>query len=196
MDSDWAGCTKTRRSTTGYVSYLFGSAINWTSRRQATVSASTMEAEYIAAAEATQDIRWLRSLLAELGMAVDSPTILRIDNQSAIRLANKPSTHARSKHIDIKHHIIRERVQDGTVELEYIESKKNRADILTKALSSPLHLEHIHGLRLVPVNDTVGQINAIVAKPTLRERIEAANPLKARIHAAKTLKARIGIAAV
>jgi hypothetical protein len=183
VDSDWAGCTKTRRSTTGYVSYVFGSAVNWISRRQATVSASTMEAEYIAAAEASSDIVWLRNLLKEIGMSIDAPTVVRIDNQSAIRLANNPSTHARSKHIDIKHHILRERVDNGTIDLEYIESKKNRADILTKALNGPLHLAHTNGLRLVRTTSRAadGTINAVIAKPSLADRIRRSNPLKERI---------------
>jgi hypothetical protein len=183
VDADWAGCLKTRRSTTGYVSYLFGGAINWMSRRQATVAASTMEAEYIAGAEASNDILWLRNLLTELGMNLDLPTVMRIDNQSAIQLASNPSTHARSKHIDIKHHILRERVDKGILELEYIESKKNRADILTKALSGPLHLNHLNGLRLVAIDneDKDGCINAVIAKVSLRDRIRASNPLKERI---------------
>ena len=142
-----------------------------------------MEAEYIAGAEASNDILWLRNLLMELGMTIDSPTVMRIDNQSAIQLASKPSTHARSKHIDIKHHILRKRVDQGVLEIEYIESKKNRADILTKALSGPLHLDHLNGLRLVVMNDDDknGCINAVVAKVSLRDRIRASNPLKERI---------------
>jgi len=76
-----------------------------------------MEAEYIAASEATKDTIWLRNLLGELGLIQDSPTTLYVDNQAAIRLAGNPSTHSRSKHIDIRHHIIRERVEMRDIDI-------------------------------------------------------------------------------
>lgn len=115
IDSAWGGCKETRRSTTGYVSFFLGSPINWTSKRQATVSSSSMEAEYVAAAEATKDVIWLRSLLEELGLKQTKATTLYIDNKSAIHLSANPSTHVRSKHIDIWHHLVREQVGLGTI---------------------------------------------------------------------------------
>ena len=85
IDADWAGCESTRRSTTGYLAMLYGSPINWCSRRQQTTAASTMEAEYIAGAEATKDVIWLRSLLTELKVdQTTGPTRLYCDNQAAI----------------------------------------------------------------------------------------------------------------
>ena len=98
-----------------------------------------MEAEYIAAAEATRDVTWVRSLIGELGFKLTVPTTLHVDNQSANRLYANPSTHSRSKHIDIKHHIIRERIEMGTIELEYVETAMQRADFLTKPLPGPNH---------------------------------------------------------
>ena len=148
VDADWAGCESTRRSTTGYLAFLYGSPINWCSRRQQTTAASTMEAEYIAGAEATKDVIWLRSLLTELGVDQAGPTRLYCDNQAAIRLTGNPSTHARSKHIDIKHHIIRERVEMGDIEIRYIETAKQRSDCLTKPLSGPQHAVAVKQLRL------------------------------------------------
>ena len=115
VDANWAGCEATRRSTAGYLAMLYGSPINWCSCRQQTTAASTMEAEYIAGVEATKDVIWLRSLLTELGIEQTGPKQLYCDNQAAIRLTGNPSTHARSKHIDVKHHIICECVEMGEI---------------------------------------------------------------------------------
>lgn len=94
----------------------FGSSmITWSSRRQATVSASMVEAEYIAVAEAAKEAVWLSNLLCELGFEQRSPTPLSWDNQGSIRLAGQPATQSRTKHIDVKHHLIRELVDTGKV---------------------------------------------------------------------------------
>lgn len=135
VDSDWGGCHETRRSTTVYVSFIYGSASNWMSRRQATTAGPTMEAEYIAAAEASNDIMWLRSLFRELGIVMGDATTLFIDNESAIKLGGNPTTHARSKHIDIKHHILRERAEANHIKVVHVKTNKQRADIFIKARS-------------------------------------------------------------
>ena len=100
---------------------ICGSVVDWQSKRQATVSHSPLESEYIALAEATRATRWLRSLLAELDFG-QSATLIHCGNQGAIRLADNPGTHARTKHIDNQHHAIREMVEEGTIELEYVKS--------------------------------------------------------------------------
>ena len=133
-DADYAGDVDTRRSTTGYVFILNGGAISWSSRRQATVAVSTTEAEYMAEAHATKEALWLRKLLGDLGFTVPTVTILA-DNQSAIKLANNPVTSARSKHIDVLYHFVRERVARKEVEFEYVPTSEMVADILTKAVS-------------------------------------------------------------
>jgi hypothetical protein len=116
VDADWAGCQETRRSTTGWVIELNNSPIVWSSRRQATVLASTTEAEYIAITEAGREIMWLRELLETIGYS-QSTTILRCDNQGAITLTKKPSSHPRTKHIAIRHHQIREWTEQGMIRL-------------------------------------------------------------------------------
>ena len=132
-DADYAGDIDTRRSTTGYVFLLNGGAISWSSRRQATVAASTTEAEYMAEAQAAKEALWVRKLLGDLGVAAPRIKILA-DNQSAIKLANNPVTSARSKHIDVLYHFVRERVARGEVEFEYVASSEMVADVLTKAV--------------------------------------------------------------
>jgi hypothetical protein len=144
-DADWAGDMDTRRSTTGYVVMLNNGAIAWKSRRQPTVALSTMESEYMALTEATKELKWIRTILAELGYsngnnAVDEPpTDLFSDNQSAIALAKNPVSHARAKHIDLRHHFVREAIQDKVIWVQYIPTTEMTADSLTKALGREKH---------------------------------------------------------
>jgi len=141
VDADYAGCPDTRRSTTGHVFQLWGSTIAWTSKRQATVAQSTLEAEYIAAAEAAREAIYLRGLLAELKVDVlKRETTLYCDNKGAISLAENPGVHQRSKHIEVRHHFIREQVENRVLKLEYIKSDAQTADILTKPLPGPRHV--------------------------------------------------------
>src|SRR5271170_2523603 len=110
-DADWAGDVDTRRSTTGYIVMLNNSVIVWKSRRQPMVTLSTMESEYMALTEATKELKWIRTLLAELGYSNDSsPTTLFSDNQSTISLAKNPISHTRAKHIDLRHHFVHEAI--------------------------------------------------------------------------------------
>jgi len=143
-DADWAGDVNTRRSTTGYVVMLNNGAIAWRSQRQPTVALSTMEAEYMALTEATKELKWIRTLLAELGYTNgksedQTPTDLYSDNQSAIALAKNPVSHARAKHIDLRHHFVREAIQDKVIWVQYIPTTEMTADSLTKALGREKH---------------------------------------------------------
>ena len=94
-------------------------------------------AEYMAASAAASDIAWLRALLAELGFPPTSATPLYVDNQSAIASANAQTSHARTKHIDIHYHFIRERIASHEVEVIHCASEENVADLLTKPLPRP-----------------------------------------------------------
>ena len=130
-DSDSAGDVDTRRSTTGYVFILNGGAIDWSSRRQPTVAASTTEAEYMAAAHATKEALWIHKLLLDFGRPETTIRILA-DNQGAIKLIRNPISSVRSKHIDVMYHFVRERAENKEVSFEYIPSDKMIADVLTK----------------------------------------------------------------
>jgi len=143
-DANWGGDLDTRRSTTGYVVMINNGAAAWKSQLQVTVALSTMEAEYMALTEATKELIWIRNLLAELGYTnnkagANSPTELYSDNQSAIALAKNPVSHARAKHIDIRHHFIRDAVQNEIIWLQYIPTEEMTADSLTKALGREKH---------------------------------------------------------
>ena len=136
-DSDWAGDVSTRISTSGYIFRLGGATISWKSKRQATVALSSTEAEYIALCAASQEVVWLRRLLASMGLQQKEPTTLNEDNQGTIALSKNPKSHARTKHIDIKYHYVREVVEREEIELVYCSTDKMIADILTKGLPKP-----------------------------------------------------------
>ena len=133
-DSDWAGDIVTRRSTSGYVFKLGQSTISWSSKRQQTVAKSSTEAEYVALAMATQEVVWLRRLLSDLGIDTSAPTELREDNQGAIDLSKNPKHHGRTKHIDVSHHFTRERIAMNEIDVKYVPSNQNLADVMTKPL--------------------------------------------------------------
>ena len=134
-DADWAGDVNDRKSTSGYVFMLNGGAVSWSSKKQKCVALSTAEAEYVALSSAAQESVWLRQLMTELGSGPETPTLIFEDNQSAIAMTKNPQFHGRAKHIDIKHHYIREQVTLGNITLEYCPTSEMTADFLTKGLS-------------------------------------------------------------
>jgi len=138
-DADWAASMDDRRSVTGWVFLVAGGAISWQSQRQKSVALSTVEAEYMAAGNATKEAVWLRTLLNELGETQTNATTILTDNQGSIALAKNPEQHQRSKHIDIRYHFIRERIADGVVQLAYIPGSEMTADQLTKPLAKDAH---------------------------------------------------------
>ncbi|TPX54571.1 DNA-directed DNA polymerase [Powellomyces hirtus] len=148
-DADYARCTDTRRSTSGYVFMLNGAAISWKSQRQKSTALSTAEAEYIALAECAKEALWIQGLLSELSATEQTAVIIYEDNQIAIKLAANPTHHQRTKHIDVRYHFLRDLVGNERIHLQYIESKLMLADALTKPLPRPLldDLRHRTGLR-------------------------------------------------
>ena len=134
-DADWASDSDDRHSTSGNAFLLAGGAISWLSQKQQTVALSTCEAEYMALAVAAQEAIWLRRLLKDLQLIdTEEPTEILEDNQGAIAMSKNPVGHKRTKHIDIKHHFIRETIQAGTIVLTYCPTKDMVADTFTKAL--------------------------------------------------------------
>jgi hypothetical protein len=134
-DSDWAGDVLDRKSTTGYIIKVNNDACIWSSKKQATVALSSAEAEYIAVAAATTEIVWVRSLLQELGFAQTTPSRLYCDNKPATNIALNDAHHGRTKHIDIRHHFLREHIKMGHLDVKWIPTEHQQADILTKPLS-------------------------------------------------------------
>jgi hypothetical protein len=149
-DADWAGDADDRRSTTGFTFLLGGGAITWKSQKQPTVALSTTEAEYMALCHSAKEAIWLKTLLRELGyQAGDTPTRIYTDNQGSMALAKNAVHHARTKHIDVRHHFIREKLEAKEITIEYCETDRMTADVLTKALARPKHHYFVENLGLV-----------------------------------------------
>ena len=135
-DSDWGSDIDTRRSTTGYVFTFNGGAISWGSKLQPTVALSSSEAEYMALAAAVQEATHLRQLLGDLGCNISNSSItIYEDNIGCIAMSANPVFHKRTKHIAIKYHFVREKVESGEIDVKYVSTKQQLADILTKPLS-------------------------------------------------------------
>ena len=150
VDGDWGGDADDRRSTTGYVYLSYGGPICWRSKKQSSTALSSCESEYMAASEAAKEAIWLTRLyksdlkiedvsletrgdLTEKEYQGAKPLTVFEDNVGCISLSKNPVMHRSSKHIEIRYHFVRERVQDGSLKLVYIPSSENLADILTKS---------------------------------------------------------------
>jgi hypothetical protein len=131
MDADLTGDVDSRKSTTGFVYTLRGTAVCWTSRLQKIVALSTTEAEYVAVTKAGKEMVWLQGFLDELGKKSEKG-ILHSDSQSAIFLAKNPAYHSRTKHIQLRYHFIRSLLESEQLLLEKIRGTKNPTDMLTK----------------------------------------------------------------
>ena len=142
-DADW-GAGQDRKSIGGFVFLLNGGTKSWASKKQTSIALSTTEAEYMAMTQASKEIIWLQVLLEELGALthIEQMSTLYGDNQGALALARNPEYDARTKHIDIQHHFVRELVLAERVYLEYCTSADMVADIMTKGLPRTTHEKH------------------------------------------------------
>lgn len=133
-DADWAGDQDDRKSTSAYVMMYGNGPITWASRKQGTNALSTLESEYLAAASAVQELKWLHRLLASIEKSNEESVILRCDNQGMIKYSANTEQHRRTKHIDNKYHFVKDEVGSGRVTMEYVSTEEQLADLLTKAL--------------------------------------------------------------
>lgn len=146
-DSDWAEQREDRRSTTGFLFCLGKSPVSWKSRRQPTIALSLTEAEYMALTDTAREALWWRAILEELGVInLSSATVIHYDNKGAGDLAKNPCHHSRSKHIDVKHHFIRECLANSTISLHQVPTLSMLADVLTKPLKRIKHADNVRAL--------------------------------------------------
>jgi hypothetical protein len=131
-DSDYVGCKVNRKSTSGTCQILGRSLVSWSSKKQ-TFSLSIAEAVYVAASHCCAQLLWMRQTLQDFGYNLSKITLL-CDNESAIRLADNPVEHSRTKHIDICHHFLRDHQQKGDIDVCHISTDHQLDDIFTKPL--------------------------------------------------------------
>ena len=144
-DADYGG-SDDRKSTSGYVVLVNKGAVAWASRKQACVALSTMESEYVALANASQEGLYLLQVLEDMG--IKKSLEIAVDNQSCILFAKNECGPGKAKHISIKYYFVKDLVDQGTLKLKYVESLKNSADILTKSLSKDKHLKMVSQIGL------------------------------------------------
>lgn len=148
VDADWANCPDDRKSYTGYAFILAGTTVSWESRKQRTVALSSTEAEYMALSESTKEAIHLRNFLLDLGFGALSEITVYCDNNGARKLAENPVFHSRTKHIDVRHHFVREAVDKGLIKITYVSTDNMAADIMTKGLPNTKyrHCKELLGL--------------------------------------------------
>ncbi|XP_026430006.1 uncharacterized protein LOC113326504 [Papaver somniferum] len=135
-ESDWAGDITDRRSTTGYCLFLGNFLISWGSKKQTVVSRSSAEAEYRSLAHSNYEIFWMRCLLEDMGVHLSKPTPLYFDDKDAIHIAHNDVFHERTKNIEINYHFVRHHFKKQTIDLPFVPSVMQLADLFTKILPS------------------------------------------------------------
>ena len=134
-DADWANCVDERKSTSGGAFFLDDSLVSWLSKKQGSISLSTIEAEYIAATTCCTQVLWMIQTLADLEVKYIAPISIHCDNTSAISVSKNPILHSKTKHIPIKYHFLRDQVTNQVVQVQYIPTTEQIEDIFTKPLA-------------------------------------------------------------
>jgi hypothetical protein len=134
LDADYAGCKVNRKSTSGTCQFLGWSLVSWSSKKQNSVDLSTAEAEYITTDSCCAQLLWMRQTLKDYGYTMNHIPLL-CDNERAIKIAYNPCEHSRTKHIDIKHHFLRDHAIKGDIVILHVGTNDQLANIFTKPLN-------------------------------------------------------------
>ncbi|CAB0015587.1 unnamed protein product [Nesidiocoris tenuis] len=138
-DADWGNCKIDRHSFSGYLFTLSGAAISWTSKKQRTVALSSLEAELVSLSESCKEAIYLRRFLDELGYPIKLPLLIHNDSQGAQATIRNPIYRSKTKHIDIRNNFIKQNLDEGIVNIQYLSTDEMVADFLTKSLSKMKH---------------------------------------------------------
>ena len=142
-DADWAGDKDYRLSVSGFILYLCGVPIMWRSRAQRRVTLSSGESEYISLSEAAKEIKFVVMILESMDIKVQFPIVVMIDNIAAIYMAETANASSRTRHVDVRYHFIREFVEDKFIQIQFVTTKKNLADMFTKNIQRDTYVEHV-----------------------------------------------------
>ncbi|GJX66965.1 putative ribonuclease H-like domain-containing protein [Tanacetum coccineum] len=167
-DADHAGCQDTRRSTSGSIQLLGDRLVSWSSKRQKSAAISSTEAEYIALSGCCAQVLWMRSQLTDYGFGFNKIPMY-CDNKSAIALCCNNVQHSRSKHIDIRFHFIKEHVENGVIELYFVNTEYQLADIFTKALGRE-RIEFLINKLGVSISSTYEEL-LVISRDLVLERV-------------------------
>ncbi|KAM2798564.1 hypothetical protein COP1_003511 [Malus domestica] len=147
-DADWAGNITDRRSTSGYFTFVAGNLVTWRSKKQNVVARSTAEAEYRGMAHGICELLWLRILLIKIRFKPQGSMLLYYDNQAMREIANNPAHHDRTKHVEVDRHFIKEKLDVKLIDITYVRSEEQLADVLTHAVSARVFQDSLDKLGL------------------------------------------------
>ncbi|KAJ0726306.1 putative RNA-directed DNA polymerase [Helianthus annuus] len=147
-DADWAGDKRGRRSTSGYFTLVGGNLVTWRSKKQKVVALSRAEAEFRGIARGLTEILWIRKLLTEVAFPPTEPTRIMCDNKAAIQISENPVQYNRTKHVEVDIHFIKEKLESGMLELPFVRSEDQLADILTKAVNERIFSKCLNKLSI------------------------------------------------
>ena len=141
-DSDWAGDKDNRKSVSGLILFVLGVPVMWRSKQQKTVALSSTEAEFIAASEAIKEVVFVIQVLVSIGIAVETPVVVRVDNMGAVFMSENQSSASRTRHIDTRWHYTRDLVNEKVIKIVFVRTAENKSDVLTKNVPGEIHDRH------------------------------------------------------
>ena len=149
-DASWISNTEDNSSTSGWVFLLGGGAISWASKKQTCITSSTMESEFVALAAAGKEAEWLRNLILEIPLWPKpiAPISIRCDSAATLAKAYSQMYNGKSRHLGVRHSMIRELIMNGVISIEFVRSQQNLVDHLTKGLARDLVLKSALGMGL------------------------------------------------
>ena len=150
-DSDWVGNQTDRRSTSGYFTFVEGNLVTWRSKKQKVVARSSAEAEYRGMAHGVCELLWVKQVLQDLGIDYGTSMELHYDNKAVIEIAHNLVQHDRTKHVEVDIHFIKENLDGKIIQLPFVQSEDQLANILTKSVSGRTFYDAIDKLGMINI---------------------------------------------